>query len=136
MELPQQELRTPPLPLVVLVGVPDAHRALGTWASQALRPPLMAYGVAEPSEATLAAFFGERGRDPWAAVGGSMGAVADTGVSNRSAARRLARTLQTEAPCSHTPNAQSLCVRFNNRQAGPRRPSPLRRRRASSRPTG
>lgn len=55
------ECRTPPLPLAALVGAPDVHRDFGLWASQVLRPPLVAVAVAEPNEAVLTRFFGERG---------------------------------------------------------------------------
>lgn len=52
------ELRTPPLPLVALVGHPEVHRDLGVWASQVLRPPLVAIAVADANESVLARLFG------------------------------------------------------------------------------
>jgi hypothetical protein len=55
------ELRTPPLPLVALVGHPELHAAVGAWMSQVLRPPILCHAVAEPSEPIVARLFGERG---------------------------------------------------------------------------
>jgi hypothetical protein len=54
------ELRTPPLPLVALLCHPEVHGAMGVWASQVLRPPLVAIAAAEPNEAVLARLFGKR----------------------------------------------------------------------------
>lgn len=55
------ELRTPPLPLVALVGSPELHREVGSYFSQGLRPPVVSVvGVAEPNEQLLGRLFGPR----------------------------------------------------------------------------
>jgi len=53
------ELRTPPLPLIALVGSPEVHREFGVWATQVLRPPMVAMAVADANEPVLARLFGE-----------------------------------------------------------------------------
>ena len=53
------ELRTPPLPPVALVGHPEVHRDIGVWASQVLRPPLVALSVADATEQSLVRALGE-----------------------------------------------------------------------------
>lgn len=52
------ELRTPPLPPVVLVGHPEVHRDIGVWASQVLRPPLLALAVPDATADSLLRVFG------------------------------------------------------------------------------
>lgn len=54
------ELRTPPLPLVALVGSPELHREAGAFFSQTLRPPIVSVGVAEAKEQLLSRLFGPR----------------------------------------------------------------------------
>ena len=111
------ELRTPPLPLVALVGHPEVHRELGVWASQVLRPPLVAIAVAEANESVLARLFGGWG---WLrAPEGGEASPLEPAPHRRLAA--CGRTTRRPRPAA---------------QARKRRPSPLPRRMASSRPTG
>jgi hypothetical protein len=67
-----QELRTPPLPLVALVGSPEVHREFGVWASQVLRPPLVAVAVADANEGVLTRLFGECACLPLAQLGAEL----------------------------------------------------------------
>lgn len=59
------ELRTPPLPPVVLVGHPEVHRDIGVWASQVLRPPLVALAVPDATPESLLRVFGARRPAAW-----------------------------------------------------------------------
>lgn len=54
-----QEHRTPPLPLVALLGVPELHREISDYFIQQHRPPLVFHGSSEPLEQFVARAFGE-----------------------------------------------------------------------------
>jgi hypothetical protein len=52
------ELRTPPLPVVALVGCPELHKDVGAFFGATMRPPFYSVGLAEPNEAALQRMFG------------------------------------------------------------------------------
>ena len=53
------EHRTPPLPLIALVGCPEHHKEVGDYFVQLLRPPLVSLSSAEPVEQFLPRAFSE-----------------------------------------------------------------------------
>lgn len=53
-----QEHRTPPLPLVALLGCVELHKDVGDYFIQQLRPPLVALGCTEPLEQFVPRAFG------------------------------------------------------------------------------
>lgn len=55
-----QEHRTPPLPLVALLGCPELHREIGDFFIQQHRPPLVFHGSNEPIEQFVARAFGKQ----------------------------------------------------------------------------
>ncbi|PNW70671.1 hypothetical protein CHLRE_17g729700v5 [Chlamydomonas reinhardtii] len=55
-----QEHRTPPLPLVALLGCPELHREIGDFFIQQHRPPLVFHGSNEPIEQFVARAFGPK----------------------------------------------------------------------------
>jgi hypothetical protein len=104
------ELTRPPLPLVALVGQPEVHRELGLWASQVLRPPLIAIAVSDTSEAVLSRVFG--------ASGGELQA-------RRPAIRRPASQPLAEQACAASLAPRAACARLD--QPVSPHPSPPRR---------
>ena len=63
MSLVQQyyspEHRTPPLPLIALIGCPEHHKDVGDFFVQHLRPPLVSLSSTEPVEQFVPRAFGE-----------------------------------------------------------------------------
>ncbi|GIM12975.1 hypothetical protein Vretimale_16160, partial [Volvox reticuliferus] len=57
-----QEHRTPPLPLVALLGCPELHRDIGDYFIQHHRPPLVFHGSNEPLEQFVSRAFGPKKR--------------------------------------------------------------------------
>ncbi|KAG2431817.1 hypothetical protein HXX76_009311 [Chlamydomonas incerta] len=55
-----QEHRTPPLPLVALLGCPELHREIGDFFIQQHRPPLVFHGSNEPIEQFVSRAFGPK----------------------------------------------------------------------------
>ena len=53
------EHRTPPLPLIALVGCPEFHKEVGDYFVQQLRPPLVSLSSAEPVEQFVPRAFSE-----------------------------------------------------------------------------
>lgn len=52
------EVRTPPLPLVALVGCADVHKDVGYYLSTAMRPPLVSLAVPDAGDQLLSHVFG------------------------------------------------------------------------------
>ncbi|KAG2485655.1 hypothetical protein HYH03_015627 [Edaphochlamys debaryana] len=65
-----QEHRTPPLPLVALIGCSELHREISDYFIQHHRPPLVFHGSNEPLEQFVARAFGPKKQSPL--VGGPL----------------------------------------------------------------
>lgn len=53
------EYRTPPLPLIALLGCPEHHKDVGDYLVQQHRPPLVSLSSAEPLDSFVPRVFGE-----------------------------------------------------------------------------
>jgi hypothetical protein len=90
------ELRTPPLPVVALVGCAELHKELGAYFNANLRPPLFSVGLAEANESLLGRLFGASGVGCGEEEGGGGGL--------KSCERR--DVMQRWLPCTHATHTQ------------------------------